>query len=307
MAEPSGPPPRFRPETVRDALCFAIRGRALLRHAIESIAAAPAATTAAELATLQRTAAVALLRHLRVDFHTTGLEHVTPTPGIVIALHEGIVDALCLCALPIALRFVARREIFAWPEFGPMLQRAQHIAVRPEAGASEYRPLLRAVRAAIHEGLHVVIFPQGTLLGIETAFQRGAFVLARTLGTSIQPIVITGTHRVWEHPFSPTLRYGQSVRMDVLPAVSASTVLRADPGGLRVDLQRRMKGVALASDRPSARRYIPSRDGNWDGFRFDIDPEFSLGRSASVRASVPSALEIPAPDRDVSPRTLQEP
>ena len=39
----------------------------------------------------------------------------------------------------------------------------------------------------------------------------GAFALARHLGAPLLPVVLTGGHRVWEHPFAPTLRYGQPI------------------------------------------------------------------------------------------------
>ncbi len=90
--------------------------------------------------------------------------------------------------------------------------------------------------------------------------------------------MLTGTHRVWEHPFSPTLRYGEPVGLHVLPPVPASEVAEAAPDVLRVRLRRLMKARALAGDLPAPRRYLPDRDGFWDGYRFDIDPDFPLLR-----------------------------
>jgi hypothetical protein len=38
-------------------------------------------------------------------------------------------------------------------------------------------------------------------------------------------------------------------------------------------VKRRMKHLALRAT-PPARRYVPDRDGWWDGYRFAIDPDF---------------------------------
>jgi len=123
-------------------------------------------------------------------------------------------------------------------------------------------------------GEHVVLFPQGAVLGIETAFQLGAFRLARTLRAPILPIVLTGAHRIWEHPFSPRIRYGQRAAVVVLAPVSADEVLRRPPENIRLDLQRRMKAIALSGRLPEPRHYLPERDGFWDGFAFEIDEDY---------------------------------
>jgi len=126
----------------------------------------------------------------------------------------------------------------------------------------------------LRAGEHVVLFPQGTVLGIETAFQPGAFRLARALDAPILPVVLTGSHRIWEHPFSPRLNYGESAAMIVLPPVPDAEVRARDPECIRIQLQRHMKSIALARPQPAPRRYVPERDGFWDGYSFEIDPEF---------------------------------
>ncbi|UBV44586.1 hypothetical protein LAJ19_17595 (plasmid) [Deinococcus taeanensis] len=112
------------------------------------------------------------------------------------------------------------------------------------------------------------------MLGLETDFQQGAFALARHLNLPVLPVVLTGAHRVWEHPFSPALRYGQPVGLRVLPALTRSEVQRCAPETLRVQVRRRMKAAALDGRLPAPRRYDPERDGYWHGFHFSIDPDF---------------------------------
>jgi len=241
---------------------------------MRALATAPPALSPGERARLQRRHGRRLLSHLRVRLTTEGLDNLPQRPHVIVALHEGVADPMILTQLPLAMRFVAREEIFGWPWIGPAIRHMRHIAVDPERGAASYRSMLTAAAAASSAGEHVVMFPQGTVLGIETAFQPGAFRLARALEAPILPVVLTGSHRIWEHPFSPTLRYGEVVAMVVLPPVPAAEVRACGPENVRSDLQRRMKSIALAPSLPAPRRYVPGRDGFWDGYAFEIDPEF---------------------------------
>jgi 1-acyl-sn-glycerol-3-phosphate acyltransferase len=95
------------------------------------------------------------------------------------------------------------------------------------------------------------MFPQGSVLGIETAFQQGACAVAEKLGVTVLPVVIAGSHRVWEHPFSPVIRRSMPVYMEVLAPRRID-----DSAGFRT-LEREMKRVALDNTWAPARRYVP--------------------------------------------------
>jgi 1-acyl-sn-glycerol-3-phosphate acyltransferase len=95
------------------------------------------------------------------------------------------------------------------------------------------------------------------------------------------PIVITGSHRIWEHPFSARLRYRQSVAVEVLPPVGATELRSSGPDALRRRLQRLMKSVALSPGRPPPRHYVAARDGEWPGFRFELDADWQAGGPGS--------------------------
>lgn len=120
-----------------------------------------------------------------------------------------------------------------------------------------------------------MVFPQGSVLGLETEFAEGAFRLARALERPLLPVAITGSHRVWEYPFSPRVRYGQRVNVKVLPPVSAHEVGSRDPKDIRQLVQRRLKAAALTEAVVPPRRFVPERDGYWDGFAYRIEPVFA--------------------------------
>ncbi len=214
-----------------------------------------------------------VLRHLDVRLDISGLEHVDQREQYVVApLHESFADVLALAALPLDLRFVARDELFAWRWLGPYLRDTGQIEVCPERGAWSYRGLLAEARATFDAGESVVIFPQGTILGIESDFHRGAFTLAGVLGRPILPVALTGGHRVWEYPYTPRLRFGERMSLRVLPPVVVGR--HQAPDEVRVVVQRLLKAAALEPDMAPARRFIPSRDGYWDGYAYTIDPDF---------------------------------
>lgn len=208
-------------------------------------------------------------RLLGLRIRVEGTEHIDPGGRyVVISLHEGFADALALYRLPLKLTAVAREELAEFPLLGEHLRLARHIFVHPERPMKAARILFRDARAAIEEGDSVLIFPQGSILGIELAFQPGAFCLAKKLDRPVLPVVVTGGHRVWEHPFSPTLRTNQYMTVRVLPPVPPDEVVKR-----RGEIEREMRQVALASKTPT-RRFDPDRDGYWDGYRYEIDSSF---------------------------------
>jgi 1-acyl-sn-glycerol-3-phosphate acyltransferase len=214
--------------------------------------------------------AAAARRFLALDEDISGLEHVDPDQQYVVApLHEGLADPLLLGHLPLRLRFVARDELFEWPILGRYLRSSDQIEVIPEGRGAGLRQLLLEAERTFARGESLVLFPQGTILGIESAFTSAAFRLADRLDRPLLPVVITGTHRVWEHPFSDRLRYGCRVSMRVLEPLVVGEATRHQR-----DVEQQMKEIALSDDTAPARHFDPERDGWWDGYRYQIDPRF---------------------------------
>ena len=206
----------------------------------------------------------------RIRIELIGTHYVDPSTTYVVApLHEGFADALALVRLPLDLVFAARDELFDWRFLGPYLRAAEQINVPTHDGAGAYRALLRAAPRIFERGESLAVFPQGTILGIESAFRAGAFRLAARFDRPLLPVVITGSHLVWEHPYRPTLRLDRTVRLEVLPAVPG-----ADAVDRAAEIERQMKTKALEVRGAPARRFEPDRDGWWDDYPYEIDPRF---------------------------------
>ena len=223
-------------------------------------------------------------RALQVDLRVSGAEHFHPgRPHLVMPLHESFVDIPVLLGLGSPMRFVVRDELLGFPVMGRYLTASAQIPVPEAPRPSDLRRIRESARSVIADGESVVVFPQGSVLGVESAFQRGSAWLARSLDVPILPIVIAGTHRIWGFPFSTSIHYGQAVEVRVLEPIPAS---EASDGTMRA-IERRMKALALDAAAP-VRRYVPERDGWWDGYRFEVDPDFpGLARAvAAHRESV---------------------
>jgi 1-acyl-sn-glycerol-3-phosphate acyltransferase len=262
------------PVGLRAGLRLALIGRPLLWSAGQATRLFLKTSDAGRRSGLQRAISSALLSHLQVQVDVRGLAHLGPGPFLIVALHEGMADVLCLLQLPLPMRFVARREIFRWPFLGPLATRLGHVAINPEGQTGGFRELLRAADRLTGAGENLVVFPQGTVVGIESDFQRGVFEVAKRLGVPLLPVALSGSHRIWEHPFSPTLRYGQQVTLTVLPAVRPEVFETESVDAVRVRVRRALKTAALLPDAAPPRRFDPDRDGYWDGFQLDIDPDF---------------------------------
>jgi len=206
---------------------------------------------------------------LGLTIETTGLHHVDPSGAyVVLPLHEGFADLLAIQHLPLPMVYAAAEELFRWEYLGAYLRASAQPSVSRTNGPQAYRTLLRVGKAAAARGESLVVFPQGTVLGIETAFTGGAFRAAQHLDMPILPVVLTGSSAVWDYPFSTQIHFGRTVRMEILAPVPAHNAV-----SMAHELEAEMKDRAIDAS-PGPRRYVPERDGWWDDYRFEIDPRF---------------------------------
>ncbi len=220
---------------------------------------------------LERRWGAAVSDFLGIEWDVAGLEHIVPSRrSIVLPLHEGFIDALAVLRLGLDARFVARDELLQWPTLGRYLRDSDQMLVDPDAGRTAYRHLLEAGGAVLDHGEALVVFPQGSILGVEVAFWQGAFRLAEQLDAWVLPVVLTGSHRVWEYPYSPLVRFGQPLSMRVLPPLAPSEAVER-AGAIEIEMKR----FALEASFAPVRRFRPEIDGYWDDYRYDIDPAFS--------------------------------
>jgi 1-acyl-sn-glycerol-3-phosphate acyltransferase len=132
---------------------------------------------------------------LRVE----GLEHLPATGSAVLAAnHASYLDAVVLLAgLPADFRFVAKRELTAYPVIGRVIRKVGHLVVergdpaRSAAGAER-------VSRALAEGLLLLVFPEGTFRRAPglLPFRLGAFKAAVEQQRPVIPVAIRGSRDV---------------------------------------------------------------------------------------------------------------
>ena len=226
---------------------------------------------------VQRWWASAVGRALRLQIDWHGLNMIDRGETYVIMpLHEGFADAIALLQLPLSLRFVVRDELAGWRLLGGYLRDTDQIAIRPEAGMSAYRQMIYEARRVFAGGESLVVFPQGSILGIETDFHPGAFALAHSLQRPVLPVALTGSHQVWDFPFGSRLRRGQRMSLRVLAPIPVAEICTCGIDEMRQKVQRRLKTAALDGTMTPPRRFVPARDGYWDGYVYEIDPAFPI-------------------------------
>ena len=138
-----------------------------------------------------------LLRAAGVSVTVSGTEHLSQRDAqIVVANHQSWFDILALFyVLPVEIRFVAKKELFAIPFFGSTLHALGHIRLdrtnlKQAIGAYE-----QAARYIHEQRLSVLVFAEGTRsrTGELQPFKSGPFVLAIESGAPVVPVYVAGT------------------------------------------------------------------------------------------------------------------
>lgn len=193
-----------------------------------------------------------LLAVAGIRVRTEGLEHVRPGSACIVAAnHQSMFDIWTLmAALPLSLRFVAKRELGRIPVFAGACRAAGHAFIDRQDRGAAIRAIRRAGERMRREGLALVFFPEGTRArdGRLQPFKRGTFVLAIETQTPLLPVAIEGTHAVLPagarapRPGTITVRCGPLLSLEGRTVEDRDEVLRATRGaiaGMLEELRRR--------------------------------------------------------------------
>jgi 1-acyl-sn-glycerol-3-phosphate acyltransferase len=119
-------------------------------------------------------------------------------PYIFAANHQSQFDIFALQGfLGVDFRWMAKKELFQVPIWGPAMRKAGYIPVDRSRGRQALKSLGKAA-LKIAAGTSVIIFPEGTRTkdGIMQDFKAGAMVLAIKSGVDIVPVAIKGTYEI---------------------------------------------------------------------------------------------------------------
>lgn len=174
-----------------------------------------------------------------------GLDRLDPRASYVFTgNHISNIDIPVMVGrLPVSVRFLAKKELFAVPVLGGAMRAIHIVRTDRKAGPMAHREINEQVGRVITAGLSLVIYPEGTRSRDAELmpFKKGAFRIAIDNGMPIVPVTITGSERVWK-PGSKLIR-GGPVRLVIHEPVSTSGLTQNDIG----DLRDRVRGVVEKS------------------------------------------------------------
>lgn len=121
-----------------------------------------------------------------------GLEHLPEGPAIIAPKHQSTWDTL-IFALPLRLpAYVLKRELMRIPLFGIYLRCAGMIPVDRAGGGTALKQMVAKARAAVAEGRHLLIYPEGTRTapGERRPYHPGVAALYSQLGLPVVPVAL---------------------------------------------------------------------------------------------------------------------
>ncbi|HAX82913.1 MAG TPA: 1-acyl-sn-glycerol-3-phosphate acyltransferase [Actinobacteria bacterium] len=164
-----------------------------------------------------------------------GLERLDPRASYVFTgNHISNIDIPAMVGrLPVSVRFLAKKELFAVPVLGRAMRAIHIVETDRKAGPMAHKEINEQVSRVIAEGLSLVIYPEGTRSRNAELmpFKKGAFRIAIDNGMPVVPVTISGSDRVWK-PGSKLIRGGR-VRLVIHEPIATTGMTQPDIGDLR--------------------------------------------------------------------------
>jgi 1-acyl-sn-glycerol-3-phosphate acyltransferase len=161
-----------------------------------------------------------------VKVTVSGAEHLPDGPIIFMSNHQSNFDILSLlAAMPRQFYWIAKKELFEIPVFGPSMRRGGYIPLDRGDGRKALQSI-DAAAATIHQGKSVVLFPEGTRSpdGRLLPFKRGGFILARKAEVPVVPVTINGSGKI--NPANKIRLYSGNIHITLHPPVIVPDGLR---------------------------------------------------------------------------------
>jgi 1-acyl-sn-glycerol-3-phosphate acyltransferase len=161
-----------------------------------------------------------------VNVTLAGTEHLPEGPVIFMSNHQSNFDIFSLlAAMPRQIHWIAKKELFEIPVFGPSMRRGGYIPLDRSDGRKALQSMDEAA-TTIRQGKSVVLFPEGTRTpdGNLLPFKRGGFILARKAAVPVIPVTINGSGRI--NPASQIRLYSGNIHITLHPPVVVPSELR---------------------------------------------------------------------------------
>lgn len=153
---------------------------------------------------------------------------------VVVANHLSNFDIMvCFAAIPLPIRYLAKKELFRVPILASAMRAAGMVEVDRQARSLALNSINIQADAVVERGLSLIIYPEGTRSrsGELQPFKKGAFTMAVMNQMPILPVTIHGTRQVWVP--ERALIYGGKVQVVIGEPIEVAGKTRADVDDLR--------------------------------------------------------------------------
>ncbi len=164
-----------------------------------------------------------------------GQENIDPERSyVVVANHLSTLDIMvCFLAVPLPVRYLAKKELFRIPLLAQAMRAVGIIEVDRTARTAIHTSVNRQARDLIQHKRSLIIYPEGTRSrsGVMKPFKKGAFTMATASQLPVLPLSIHGTYEA-SAPGKPWF-HGGEVTAVIDPAIETEGMTHADVEGLR--------------------------------------------------------------------------
>jgi len=169
--------------------------------------------------------------HLSVS----GQENIDPGRSyVVVANHISTLDIMtCFLAVPLPIRYLAKKELFQIPILAQAMRAVGVIEVDRSAHSRIHAQVNRQAKDILAKKRSLIIYAEGTRPrnGVMKPFKKGAFTMAVASQLPVLPVSIHGTFEAMP-PGTPWVRGGE-VTMIVNPPIDTAGLEHSDTGDLR--------------------------------------------------------------------------
>ncbi len=154
-------------------------------------------------------------------FEVEGLEKIEKGKTyVIIANHNSFFDINMIQLLPINLRWVSKKEATRIPFVGWIILLQASITVKrgDKKSASD---MMRKGKKMLQQGVSLTVFPEGTRSkdGKVGEFKPGAFLLAKSAGVDILPVMLYSSREGMESPITKRV----TIKLKILDAVDINS------------------------------------------------------------------------------------
>jgi 1-acyl-sn-glycerol-3-phosphate acyltransferase len=164
-----------------------------------------------------------------------GRENIDPEQSyVVVANHLSTLDIMvCFLAVPLPIRYLAKKELFRIPVLAQAMRSIGIIEVDRSASRSIHNSVNRQAKDLIEHSRSLIIYAEGTRPrdGVMKGFKKGAFTMAIASQLPILPLSIHGTYEA-AVPGRPWFR-GGAVTAIIDPAIPTAGMTSSDADALR--------------------------------------------------------------------------